>query len=319
MTVETTTINPRVIFISALQPQDVTEGKLWYNTTTKSLYVSNGSKYVSMETDLTTEDKAIQENALNILVNSASATSTLNDWDNMILDRFIDADGQLNTIDTTNTTAIFDNNLYKNTLVLKNLSEQSINGTHSYVLLKTFSNINSPISSVKYSHKVYYNNEDSTVRIIYTYKDLTTYTSNQTHRNIQSYATFTSIPDDINKEVKKIQIYLEESENGPAYIKDVYVYGGSYVDKIIQTNPQTIDNGVKFVQVYSNYTTEGTGNITADISLDNGLTYTQNIPLNEKTAITSTDGTSLIMKLNLNSGINKNKATAKNYAIMLYY
>jgi len=116
MTIETTVINPRVIFVSALQPQDVTEGKLWYDTTTSKLLVSDGSKYISMETDLTQEDKLIQENALNILVNSASATSTLNDWDNMILDRFTDADGQLNTVDTTNTTATFDTNLYKNTL-----------------------------------------------------------------------------------------------------------------------------------------------------------------------------------------------------------
>jgi len=80
MTIETTTLNPQVIFVSATTPSDTTEGKMWYNTSDNSLYVSNGTNYITMSTDLTSIQTLIQENALNILVNSAGASTTLNDW-----------------------------------------------------------------------------------------------------------------------------------------------------------------------------------------------------------------------------------------------
>jgi len=41
--------SPRIIYTQPTAPTDLTEGVLWYNTTAKQLYVSNGTIYTSME------------------------------------------------------------------------------------------------------------------------------------------------------------------------------------------------------------------------------------------------------------------------------
>ena len=51
--VETTILNPQYVYVQATTPSDLTQGKLWYNTTAKALYSSDGSSYSTMTTDLT--------------------------------------------------------------------------------------------------------------------------------------------------------------------------------------------------------------------------------------------------------------------------
>ena len=101
-------------FVQEGEPADLSEGNLWYSTTDKKLYVSDGTSYeeVSIETDLTQLEQQQLEQNLNILINSASA-SVLNDYDDMYLDIFSDSNGYDNTIDTASGTAIFDTDKYE--------------------------------------------------------------------------------------------------------------------------------------------------------------------------------------------------------------
>lgn len=102
-----TNINPKYIYIQATQPADVTNGKLWYDTSTNRWFTANGTSYTLFETDLTDLNRQQLEQNLNILVNSAQASSTLLDYDDMFVDLFSDSNGYDNTIDTANSTASF--------------------------------------------------------------------------------------------------------------------------------------------------------------------------------------------------------------------
>jgi len=351
MTIETTTLNPQVIFVSATTPSDTTEGKIWYNTTNKTLYVSNGTNYVLLQTDLTTQNKLIQENALNILVNSASASTTLNDWDEMILDRFTDATGQLNTIDTTNTTATFEVNEYDNLsysylnpLMTSNTTPSpyvaSASATSQGAPWNAFDgntsskwnppghsgdwvklDVGSNIVINKFKYKGLNSQYDVKGYTLQGSTDDITYTTLSTGNLPQSASAIeTSFSNSTPYRYYKLIVNSNQLNIGGTVVS-ILDFSSLIApfNKLIQTNPQTIDSGVNFVQIYSNNTTSGTGSITADVSVDGGSTWTTGIQLNTKTAITSTDGTSLIMKLNLNAGASEGTATASDYAIMLFY
>lgn len=62
-----TLLNPRVIFTQATEPNDKEEGKLWYDTTTKTLYVSDGTEYIPLESDFV---------KLGEIINTATTTET---------------------------------------------------------------------------------------------------------------------------------------------------------------------------------------------------------------------------------------------------
>jgi len=345
MPIETTTLNPQVIFVSATEPSDKTEGKLWYGTNNNELKVSNGSNYVSMEQDVSNLSQLIQENAVNILVNSAGATTNLNDWDEMILDTFSDADGYLDTIDTTNTTSYFDTD------------------SHSYKTVGDDVNVfTSPTDSVSLQTVTITctcKTEGFIKRVdVYTAAGSPTGTfdifikqggetlASKTEQNFKDNNAKKQIDfvvEDYTDTIEKgtFTIELTSSEDdfrttpSQSYDGDSFSFsnqstitsthtGGEIHFKnteetfLIQTNVQTITAGVKHVQIYSTNTTTEIGSITASVSLDNGSTYTTDIPLNTKTAITSTDGTQFILKLNQNRG-SDGSVENKNYAVMLFY
>jgi hypothetical protein len=109
------------VYVQATTPADLTEGKIWYNTATNTTYVSDGSSYSEIvDVDLSYLDQQQLEQDINILINSVASSSTLNDYDDMFVDKFTDSNGALNTIDTGNTTAFFDTNKYSNYLQREN-------------------------------------------------------------------------------------------------------------------------------------------------------------------------------------------------------
>jgi hypothetical protein len=109
------------VYVQATTPADLTEGKIWYNTATNTTYVSDGSSYSEIvDVDLSNLYQQQLEQDINILINSVASSSTLNDYDDMFVDKFTDSNGALNTIDTGNTTAFFDTNKYSNYLQREN-------------------------------------------------------------------------------------------------------------------------------------------------------------------------------------------------------
>ena len=111
---KTTILNPKYVYVQASTPSDTTEGKLWYKTGDNTLYASDGSSYNQVTTDLGDLELQQLEQNLQILINSAAASSTLNDYDDMYVDAFSDADGTNDTIDTGNTTAVHGGEYYTN-------------------------------------------------------------------------------------------------------------------------------------------------------------------------------------------------------------
>jgi hypothetical protein len=112
---ETTILNPQVVYVQTTEPSDKTQGKLWYNITANTLYSSDGTNYnVLGETNVSIIYQLIGQNGLNILDNTAQATLTAGTNANFIRDIYSDNTGYLNTIDTGNTTATFLTNKYIN-------------------------------------------------------------------------------------------------------------------------------------------------------------------------------------------------------------
>ena len=312
-----TPINPQVIYVSAIEPTDKTEGKIWYNTSDNSLYTSDGSSYVSAEPDVDYLNGLIQEQSLQILINSASATSTLNDWDTMDIDIFTDATGLLDTIDTSETTAIFLTDQYVNSEngTFLDATQTGLSDSGTYLLKFTYSDINALVSEGRnYCHVS--NPEAITCKWNFLYSDETSADVEQT---AQPSATKTFTNPNPEKMVTEIKIYFKTT-NYNGYIKDqTYDYVIPATNRVIQTEPASVETGAVSCQLYGHNETAGTGNITFDISTDGGSTYTTGLPINQKRDITSTTGTSMITKLNLNGVGEGNNASLKDYSMMLFY
>jgi len=86
-------------------------------------------------------------------------------------------------------------------------------------------------------------------------------------------------------------------------IDNIKCAGDDYYDSILQSAVATVPTGMTKVFVTPlMYEALATGDgITADVSIDNGSHYTTAVPINTWTAITSANGTQLIVKANLNT------------------
>jgi len=270
----------------------------------------------------------------------------------MILDNLTDTTGYLNTIDTTNTTATFNVNQYQNSsasylnplmtsyttpspYVASSSSEYGTSYSWKAFDGSTSTNCNVSghsgdwfkldVGSNILINKFKYQGQNSQYDVAgYTLQGSTddiTYTTLKSGTFSQSASAIeTSFSNSTPYRYYKLIVNSNIGNSGGtvANILDFYKLG-TPANKILQTNAQTITAGATHVQIYSNNTTAGTGTIDAEISLDGGLTWTTGIIFNTKTAITSTDGTSLIMKVNLNGVGSGNTSSLKNYAIMLFY
>ena len=323
---ETTILNPQVVYVQATTPSDLTQGKLWYNTTDNTLYTSNGTSYVGMETDLSDLQRQQLEQNLNILINSVASSSTLNDWDDMFVDSFSDADGTSDTIDTANTTAVFNTNLYENKAVDTEEQLNEVTGSErTFITKKTFNLSPSILLDGAVSNEIaitsgLYLTE---CRLKYTYADDSedySETESVTGTSNLYVAKTYSNPDGTGlKEIKKIEVQLTCNEYSYLEKNTIVPFSLSAPIKlIVQTNAITCDTAQISHQVFSHNAVAGTGNITYDISFDNGSTYDTAQALNTKNARSSTTGTEMILKLNL-IGNKQNTATADDYGIMLFY
>lgn len=335
-------ITPQYVYIQATTPSDITEGKIWYNTTNNKTYVSDGTSYeLVADVDLTYIDSQNLEQDINILINSASASSTLNDYDDMFLDIFSDSNGFSNTINTGNTTSTFVTDEYLNggyvneahgvtfanngdwvneagfsfrsnkAQVLKSVTKNT-NCTATKCTLKD--NAGTDIVEVDFVGNVATFTTSNTLNATTNYR-LECHKAGASYTYQYANATFPYNKTNIN--------YLNDSRDGVAYDTKILniesIETGSVpADSLVQTSAQTITADPLGHQLYCNHTLAGTGAITYDISFDGGTTFVTDQALNTKNESVHT-GTSLILKLNLNGTGDGNTAQASDYALMLYY
>lgn len=332
------------VYTQATEPTDKAEGKLWYNTTDNKTYVSDGTSYVLVaDVDLTEIEQIQLEQALNILINSVASSSTLNDWEDMFVDIFSDADGTNDTVDTANTTALFEVDKYKNEVL-----ESSVVDAHSVADLGTLAehtalqgntiNTNFPIKITEVTKNTlctattcYIKNEANELLASATFvgndatfncslSDATTYKivfDSGGDPYTYQYSATTEFPiNDTNFNWTGIS-----GSGATLNMRNVFSVTSQVLineNKLIQANAQVIDADPQGHQLYCHNAVAGTGNITYDISFDGGTTWITDQPINTKNTSVHT-GSSMVTKLNLNGVGAGNTAEAEDYAVMLYY
>lgn len=285
--------------------------------------------------------------AINILINSAAISSTLNPYDEMVLDIFNSASGQDGTVDTGNTTAGYEFESYYNGSFGSNVGE-----TTGEVITSNTVNF-----STKGGLKI--TTKSNQVKIGIVTKETG---DNSTHaylldssKVVLKTVTFTGDNADLDVLLSANTTYYIASDlNGASNSRKnkssgaTYPYSGTYLDivgalyqgadnigrvvtfttinaeifsasnTIVQTNAQTITANPIAHQVYSHFNLAGTASITYDISFDGGSTWVTGQALNTyNTSVHS--GSSLKIKLNLNGTGSGNVVSASDYAVMLFY
>ena len=322
----TTVINPRVIFVQALEPEDLTEGKLWYNTTDNQTYVSNGSSYnLVADISLTELEQQNLEQSLNILINSTASSSTLNDYDTMFVDIFSDVDGTSDTIDTGNTTSDFSTDHYRNYSVTSGYTDETIftsSGVNVLVLKETYTDDVAGLS-IK-SVGVTLKNSDPVriargqLKVFFTDATSTNYLMSHTGSTYTAVTADVSEADSI-KVIDYVELWVQTNNNTvTAYCKDIiFNILADGVNELVQTNAISIDANPTAHQVYCHNVVSGSGSITYDISFDGGTTFITGQPINTKNTSVH-DGSSMILKLNTNGVGSGNHSQVYDYGVMLY-
>lgn len=257
------------------------------------------------------------ESAMNVLELQAASAITPGSYIGVEMDIFTDVDGFLDTIDTGNTTAIYDsvNELYDNKLISVS-TERSIQSS-SYVLVETISNVDSLLTKgtnyVKYS----IGTGGASCRYKFIYDDATSDVVDSAYIGT-TWTLITYTNPNPAKEVSTVEIYLTESSTGTAYEKNNLLYKTTGTDLIVQINSQSITDGFEHYQISPfRGATSGTGSITADISFDGGTTYDTGVSVNTNHSIHN-PGTSMIVKLNLNAGASSGTAEIKGWGVQLW-
>jgi len=335
---------PRYIYQQDAQPVGAIKGAIWVDTNAVPVttYIYNGSAWNSLTTDVGWVANMVLEQGLNILINSVASSSTLNDWDDMFVDEFTDADGTSNTIDTANTTAGFNSGLfYENVIVgaTDNLSESASGGTYSHDFTMTMTTSATGIVSSITGYSAAPGDADVNITIIQSATtklaltgikvvDLLNLTAGQ-YTSLLVSGEFT-----IKLEKTNSGLYRDDGNTSHAgtYLSwtdqrmhtDVTNADISFQtivngDAIVQTNAITCDTAQTHHQVYLHNAVAGTGAITYDISFDNGANWDTAQALNAKNPRVTATGTQMILKLNLNGTGAGNTASADDYGILLYY
>lgn len=355
MTLELTTINPRAIYVQDTEPTDLTQGKLWYNTLTNVLYSSDGSNYIQViASDIEQLNQMITENSLSILEIQASDTITSDTSGFMVRDVFSDSGGYLNTIDTTNTTALYVSTNeyinagevtrnettdtgyvtqaetsyqgialigYENCAVKSITKSASSTATNVYVLNASFTQLGTATYSgntATFSAPVSLTGSGTEVYYIVNWKN-GGYTN--AYKSLAHPINLTEIRTTGRCWMTALNgTGLDVTQTGytSEIVSLVLLSANARADAIIQTSAQTINSGATKFQIFSyKNTLDGTGTIDADISFDNGSHYQTGIELNTETNIVNT-GTQMILKLNLNAGASDGTAESSGYGVIYW-
>ncbi|MDD2286860.1 MAG: LamG domain-containing protein [Paludibacter sp.] len=111
------TVPKQYVLVQATEPIGAFEGQLWYNTTTDITYIYQDDDWQQVTLDVSSSVLELAtENAqqqIDIIELQANASVTPFDHDTLLSDTFSDADGFKDSVNTTNTTAVFSINGYR--------------------------------------------------------------------------------------------------------------------------------------------------------------------------------------------------------------
>ena len=344
--VETTILNPQYVYVQATTPTDLTEGKLWFNTSNNTLYTSDGSSYTTMGTDLSDLELQQLKQAMAILILEANASVSHQDYSTMFLDKFSDATGYDNTVDTGNTTGLFSTNKYVNSTAgaettdeseLANIDNFSMTDKSGFKIVTTTA-CNLSRITFDADHgctKAYLLASDESVLATANINGNVAEFDNVALTNATTYyvvgdhdgANWTGkVEQSPTYPTNKTNInytggFLNgaDEDNRTYLIDSVTTNTYTGINKIIQTTPITVTTAQTHHQVLCKNAINGTGSITYDISFDNGSTWDTGQAFNTKNARAGTTGTQMIIKLNLNAGASSGLVSAEDYAVMLWW
>jgi hypothetical protein len=298
-------------------------------------------------------------------INDVSATNSgvLAGSSQVLIDKFLVAAGQNNTVDTGNSDAYYaaNNDYYVCDIILSTIiSEPSFETVNDWTYSESASYFSGGQSTTWKTEGDY-----SYLLSLITSSNVTSRGTNQISQTVDltniNYISFdwNGINDsvDINKTVKlrykigtswvdlavlekgtsasgtkkvdvssltgnqEISFGIYVVHSGPNYNVKFYIDNikSDFTDSTLQSVATTIPTGMTKVFVTPlMYEALATGDsITADVSIDNGSTYTTDIPINEWTNITSANGTSLIVKLNLLTGDGTTTPKVKGWRVLL--
>ena len=295
------------------------------------------------------------QNAINILKNNKNDSISDPTYKNIIKDLFSDSDGYNNTIDTGNTTAIFNSTskVYDNGLASSsnastgNTLTESIGGGQDWmkgakVTLaseKIIISVTKSASSNATNVQVY-NDESS--------NHPTGSIGNYSATYVGNVATFSSpitlpagtyaflnsngggiwagfgdttptLPVN-DADLSFVDGYWDSTAGGVVdkflEIASIEVQGLSS-DKILQTNMQTLSFTPSYFMIYCDKTLAGSGSLDCDISFNNGSNYQTAVALNTITSITN-QGTQMILKINLKGTGLSNTASVSDYGVIFF-
>lgn len=322
---------PRVVYKQTTQP-DAIAGGLWYNTSSDELFYSDGTNWIELSISLGALQTPILENSLDILDLQIAETLESGTSASIVKDIFTDSGGELNTINTGNTTATFSTDTYLNSALdqtdnggssegteaatvkrgikietneacnlWKVVKSANINPTHCY--LQDASKVTLATAAFSGNDALFnYDLEDETIYYIAYDKEGASYT--------HGYNNTISLPyTGTNADI--IANYADGT-GSLDLIEEVHTRVIS--DVLIETEMQSLSSTPANFQVFAwRPTLEGSGVITADISFDNGANFQEGIALNTATEISDV-GDEMILRLNLESGA----VEVKGYGILIW-
>ena len=350
---ELTNIPPIYVYTQDSTPSDLTEGKIWVDTSTNPpvTKVSDGTTYNALSTNLTPIRKLIGLNGLNILDITAQSTLTEGINANFERDIYSDSTGYLNTIDAGNTTADF----------LSSTSDYFSGANNGWIAEDTRAHgitmANTTSASGKKGFVVTTNSACYVQKITkHASSNVTKGYILNTSDEVLAQATFSGNDATFSTPLSLATgttYYIVADADGSSITRSyggggypittseftwIQYYNGSpsgtgeswdivsvttateditYSNKIVQTNAQPITDTYSNFMIVSNETIEGTETIDYDISFDGGS--------NEQTGLSSfteygiTDsGTSIILKQNLNGTDASNYTKASNWGVLLW-
>jgi len=301
--------------------------KFWIKSSTGEAWFSDGTTWTEIPTSGSNVSIAVVENALSILDIQAADTITPDTSAQIVSDVFFDADGYNGTIDTGNTTATFNTNLYENTSSETNDAHGELLGTDTAetalsgekILTKTICKlvkVTKKASVTATKCKLYaankttlldtqtfsgdvatfdYNLADATNYYIFVDSDGGSYT--------RSWNTGVTSP------IVGTNINWIAGGKSDAADDDTRAYSIVSIDtktfpqKIVQTNEQTLPSTPTKFLIFPFRDSGGT--ITADISFDSGANYQTAVAVETETTITNT-GNGMILKINFAADSNIN-------------
>lgn len=345
MGLEVTAILTKYDYVQATQPTDLREGVRWYDTSNNVLKISNGTSFSNVTVSTEYLQQSIIENALNILEIQATDTLTAVSSATIASDVFSDTTGYLDTVNTGNTTAIFDTDTYKNDPADASEAHGQAMGSYASITGQRGFKITVGASDIAIASLTKATSSGGTTAYIYA-SDGSTLLGSATYSG--NTATFSS-PISLSASTT----YFIGSDAGGAsydpYRKTAFGYpkAGTYFnwvagwtggtgedagdgfnivsagisnlpeDKIVETDAITLPSTPTKFQVYAyNKNTTGTGSVSASVSFDNGSNY-QDVDLDTEENITN-QGTQMIVRIKLNAGASNGLAECDGYGVLFW-